>query len=96
MEQAPPPNKRARLVGWAASVTDPGLREEALAGARAAGGVVAASASAAAEAKGERPLLLAVAFEHPRDARIRFVEGSHSYFLDGVKVPLSVSGLWAR
>ena len=48
------------------------------------------------DAKGERELLLARAFAHPRDARIRFVEDVHKYFLDGVQLPLSVTGLYTQ
>lgn len=87
--------KRARAsddAAWRALVTDARAREAALEEARKTT-VVAASA---ADAKGERELLLARAFAHPRDARIRFVEASHSYFLDDQKVKLSVSGLWGR
>lgn len=54
------------------------------------------AASDATDAKGERDLLLAVAFAHPRDPEIRFVEECHGYFLDGARVPLSVSGLWGK
>lgn len=31
---------------------------------------------------------------HPRDERIVFVDADHKYFLDGVQIPLSVTGLW--
>jgi len=30
---------------------------------------------------------------HPRDSRIKFIEASHTYFIDGKKYPLSVTGL---
>ena len=40
-------------------------------------------------------LRLSIENKHPRDARIRFVESSHEYFVDGVKVGLSVTGLLA-
>jgi hypothetical protein len=76
---------------WAALVQDAGKRAAALKAHARECDVVAAS-----EAKGESALLLARAFAHPRDASIRFHEASHSYFLNGRKVPISVSGLWGR
>lgn len=79
---------------WTELVTEPELREAALERARADSD--GATYVAASEAKGERELLLARAFAHPRDKHIRFVESSHSYYLDGKKLPISVSGLWAR
>ena len=33
---------------------------------------------------------------HSRDARLRFFVEAHVYFWDGVRVPLSVSGLWEQ
>ena len=33
---------------------------------------------------------------HPLDARVRYVDETHTYFLDGDALPMSVSGLWAR
>ena len=50
----------------------------------------------ASEAKGERDLILARAFTHPRDKRIRFVESSHKYYLDGEMLPISVTGFYGR
>lgn len=79
---------------WVHRVTDSAAREVALAEARGVSGGVAYIA--ASEAKGERALLLARAFAHPRDSRIRFVEATHKYYLDGKPIPISVSGLWAR
>jgi hypothetical protein len=76
---------------WLALVRDPEARRAALSAHGAEG-----DAAAADEAKGESALLLARAFAHPRDARIRFHESSHSYFLDGEKLPLSVSGFYGR
>jgi hypothetical protein len=40
-------------------------------------------------------LRLSIEHAHARDARIRFIEDSHEYFVDGVKVGLSVTGLLA-
>ena len=87
---SPPPP--ADFSDWRALVTDAARRAAALA-AHATDGDDAAAAD---EAKGERALLLARAFAHPRDSRIRFEEGAHAYFLDGARMPLSVSGLWAK
>jgi len=82
-------------MDWCRSVTDAGERARLIEKERAY--VVAASAAAPIDdAKGERELLLARALAHPRDARIRFHEESHSYFLDGVRVPLSVSGIYSK
>jgi hypothetical protein len=79
---------------WVRAATTPAAREILLAEAREQGGE--AVAASVADAKGERLLLFARAFAHPRDARIRFHEASHKYFLDGRQMPLSVSGFWAR
>jgi len=38
-------------------------------------------------------LRLAIENTHPRDARISFVEDTHKYYVDGVEVGLSVTGL---
>lgn len=75
---------------WSEAVTCPESRERLLAAARSEPTAVAASN----EAKGERLLLLARAFRHPRDEHISFHEPSHSYFLKGKRVPLSVSGFY--
>lgn len=40
--------------------------------------------------------VLALQNPHPRDERVRYVDETHTYFLDGRALPLSVSGLWAR
>lgn len=80
---------------WVKIVTDPVERERRLAAARAEfeqeGTIVEAS-----EAKGARDLILARAFAHPRDKRIRFVESSHKYYLDGKALPISVTGFYGR
>lgn len=81
-----------QAMEWVAAVTDDASRTRLLNAARTTTTIVAASAL---EAKGERDLLYRRAFEHPRDARIRFVEDSHSYFVDGVRVGISVSGFYA-
>ena len=78
---------------WVAAVTDHASRTRLLEAARSEVSTVSASAR---DAKGQRRLLLEVAYAHPRDARIRFDEDTHSYFLDGERVPLSVSGLYMR
>ena len=39
---------------------------------------------------------LATVNKHVRDARIQFIDETHTYLLDGEAMPLSVSGLWAR
>ena len=78
-------------MAWAALIRSPVERARLLAAARTV--TVAASG---ADAKGERDLLLARAFAHPRDARIRFVEDVHKYFLDGAQLPLSVTGLYTQ
>lgn len=54
------------------------------------------ASSAFVEAKGERDMLLAVAFAHSRDREIVFKEDVHGYFLDGQRLPLSVSGFYMR
>ena len=79
---------------WVRAVTEPAARDVLLSLARADAHVVAASATQA-DAKGERLLLLARAFAHPRDARIRFVEDTHKYYLDGKQLPLSVTGFYS-
>ena len=33
---------------------------------------------------------------HPRDARIRFEPEGHVYYVDGERVPISVTGLWGQ
>ena len=76
---------------WVRSVTEPAAREVLLELARSEPRIVAASDS---DAKGERALLYARAFAHPRDASIRFHEPSHSYFLNGKKLPISVTGFY--
>ena len=78
--------------GWVASVTEAVSRQELLAAARVGATVVQASD----RAKGDCELLLERAFKHPRDEHIRFHEESHSYFLDGRRLPLSVTGLYTR
>lgn len=82
-------------MDWVKIVTDPDERERRLAAARLEfeqeGTIVEAS-----EAKGARDLILARAFAHPRDKRIRFVEDTHKYFLDGVALPISVTGFYGR
>lgn len=86
-------------AAWVRMVTTGSLRRERLAAASSGGVVVFASAASATgdrDAKGERELLLAVAFAHPRDARIKFVEDIHAYFLDGERVPISVTGFYMR
>jgi hypothetical protein len=42
-------------------------------------------------------LALALINVYPQDCRIKFVEGSHTYWLDGdVRFPISVSGVWSK
>lgn len=43
----------------------------------------------------ERCDILAGKNPHPRDEHIVYVDETHSYFLDGKKLPLSVTGLWS-
>ena len=80
---------------WVRIVTDPEERARRLEAARIEfeqeGTIVEAS-----EAKGARDLILARAFAHPRDKRIRFVESSHKYYLDGEALPISVTGFYGR
>lgn len=82
-------------MDWVRAVADPEERARRLAAARAEFDnecvIVAAS-----EAKGERELVLARAFPHPRDKRIRFVESEHKYYLDGKRLPISVTGFYSR
>ena len=40
--------------------------------------------------------VLAQRHVHPRDERVVYVDETHTYLLDGVPLPLSVSGLWGR
>ena len=40
--------------------------------------------------------VLAAKNPHPRDARVEYIDETHTYLLDGVALPLSVSGLWSR
>ena len=44
----------------------------------------------------ERCDILASRNPHPRDSRIEYVDETHSYFLDGNLLPLSVTGLWGQ
>ena len=86
--------RRCCLFPWSeAAVTTcrPETRERRLLAAAR----IEPTAVAANEAKGERLLLLARAFRHPRDVHISALlhEPSHSYFLnEGKRVALSVSG----
>ena len=83
----PPPHDMA----WAEMIRIPAERSRLLSLAK----MVTVSASGM-DAKGERDLLLARAFAHPRDAHIRFVEDTHKYYLHGAQVPLSVTGLYTK
>ena len=80
---------------WVAAVTDHATRTRLLDAARACMPLNTVSASER-DAKGVRKLLLETAYAHPRDARIRFDEDAHKYYVDGERVPLSVSGLYSR
>lgn len=81
------------MTEWSELVVDHEKREIALDLARREPVVVTASAK---DSKGERLLLYARAFAHPRDARVRFEEAAHKYFLDGKPMPMSVSGFWGQ
>ena len=80
------------MTGWTALVTASASRHVALERARADTQTI----DSVSDAKGERELLLARAFAHPRDAHIKFVEDIHAYYVHGRRVPLSVSGLYGR
>ena len=44
----------------------------------------------------DRCNVLALKNPHPRDSRVEYVDETHSYYLDGRLLPISVSSLWAR
>ena len=39
---------------------------------------------------------LAARHGHPRDVRLAFDAAAHAYYWDGIRVPISVSGVWQR
>ena len=54
----------------------------------------ARSALCAVFGNGEGAVLGKRCREHPRDGRIEFEAEGHAYFVDGERVPVSVTGLW--